>query len=104
MKCTVIGISSLNRGGYNDAVSMASFKESGSIEYSCDVLMGLQLKGITEKDFDVDKAKQKNPRELILKILKNRNGRTGHEVEFTYYPQYNYFDEWRDAKNTPFKK
>lgn len=104
MKCTVIGISSLNRGGYNDAVSMASFKESGSIEYSCDVLMGLQLKGITEKDFDVDKAKQKNPRDLILKILKNRNGRTGHEVEFTYYPQYNYFDEWKNAKNTPFKK
>jgi replicative DNA helicase len=107
MKCSIIGISSLNRGGYNEAVNMASFKESGSIEYSCDVLMGLQLKGIGDSDFNVDKAKQQNPRELILRILKNRNGKTGGEIEFTYYPQYNYFNnkqDWHKADNTPFKR
>ena len=107
MKCSIIGISSLNRAGYNEAVNMGSFKESGSIEYSCDVLMGLQLKGIGDSDFNVDKAKQKNPRELILKILKNRNGKTGGEIEFTYYPQYNYFEnkqDWHKANNTPFNK
>lgn len=105
-KMSIIGISSLNRNGYNTAVTMASFKESGSIEYSCDVLMGLQLKGVEQADFDADKEKQKNPRELTLKILKNRNGKTGGEIEFTYYPQYNYFEnnqDWQKANDTPFK-
>lgn len=39
---TVIVISSLNRAGYDKPVTMASFKESGSIEYSSDVLLGMQ--------------------------------------------------------------
>ena len=38
----VIGISSFNRDSYNVSVNLASFKESGAIEYSSDVLMGLQ--------------------------------------------------------------
>lgn len=103
-KCVVIGISAYNRNAYNLTSSMASFKESGAIEYSCDVLISLDLKGTGESNFDVDKEKRKNPREITLKILKNRNGKTGGNLDFVFYPQYNYFDEWRDAKNTPFKK
>ena len=41
-KLPLIGISSFNRDSYTEAVSMKSFKESGAIEYSSDVLMGLQ--------------------------------------------------------------
>ena len=37
----VIGISSFNRENYKTPVSMASFKESGAIEYSCDILIGM---------------------------------------------------------------
>lgn len=44
-KIPVIGISSFNRAGYKDAVTMEAFKESGAIEYSSDILIGLQLKG-----------------------------------------------------------
>ena len=105
MKIPIIGISSLNRNSYKEAVTMSAFKESGSIEYSSDVLMGLQFKGVGEKDFDVDKAKSEIPRELTLKILKNRNGRTGGEIEFSYYPQFNYFTsnlDWQKADNNPF--
>ena len=105
MKIPIIGISSLNRNSYKEAVTMSAFKESGSIEYSSDVLMGLQFKGVGEKDFDVDKAKSEIPRELVLKILKNRNGRTGGEIEFSYYPQFNYFTssfDWQKADNNPF--
>lgn len=97
-KLPIIAISSFNRENYKMPVSMASFKESGAIEYSSDVLIGLQLKGIEEmgkavKDFNVDEAKNKDPREVELKILKNRNGRTGDTICFDYYAKYNYFTE-----------
>ena len=39
----ILVISSFNRENYNSSVSMQSFKESGAIEYSADVLIGLQL-------------------------------------------------------------
>lgn len=89
----VIAISSLNRASYRDAISMESFKESGAIEYSSDVLIGLQLKGAGPKDFDADEAKAKDPREIELKILKNRNGRTGDMFSMEYRPKFNYFKE-----------
>ena len=98
-KIPIIAISSFNRDNYKAPVNMASFKESGAIEYSSDVLIGLQLKGIEDingkptKDFNVDEAKSKEPREIELKILKNRNGRTGGIMLFDYYQKYNYFLE-----------
>lgn len=92
-KTPVIGISSFNRDNYNNAVSMQAFKESGAIEYSSDILIGLQLKGAGTKDFDVTEAKSKNPREIELVILKNRNGKTGTKIPLEFYPLFNYFTE-----------
>lgn len=92
-KTPVIGISSFNRDNYNNAVSMQAFKESGAIEYSSDILIGLQLKGAGQKDFDATEAKSKSPREIELVILKNRNGKTGNKVPFEFYPMFNYFVE-----------
>lgn len=92
-KITVIGISSFNRDSYSNKVSMRSFKESGAIEYGSDVLIGLQLKGADDSKFDVDQAKQKNPREIELVILKNRNGATGKKLEYKYYPMFNFYEE-----------
>ncbi|MGU7916389.1 DnaB-like helicase C-terminal domain-containing protein, partial [Streptococcus suis] len=92
-KTPVIGISSFNRDNYNNAVSMQAFKESGAIEYSSDILIGLQLKGAGQKEFDATEAKSKSPREIELVILKNRNGKTGDKVPFEFYPMFNYFVE-----------
>jgi replicative DNA helicase len=92
-KTPVICISSFNRANYKEAVTMEAFKESGAIEYSSDVLIGLQLKGAGEKNFDANEAKRKDPREIELVILKNRNGRTGGKIIFNYYPLFNYFRE-----------
>ena len=92
-KTPVIGISSFNRANYSVAVTMEAFKESGAIEYSSDVLIGLQLKGAGTKDFDANEAKKKDPREIELVILKNRNGRTGDKLGFRFYPMFNYFAE-----------
>lgn len=96
-KLPILGISSFNRENYSNAVTMAAFKESGAIEYSSDVLIGLQLKGAGEKGFDATEAKKKNPREIELVILKNRNGRAGDTINFSYYPMFNYFKEEQGA-------
>ena len=104
-KIPVIAISSFNRASYKDKVTMEAFKESGAIEYSSDVLFGLQLKGVEAKDFDVDKAKRATPREIELVILKNRNGATGNKISFEYHTLFNYFKEtgtgnaWRQLKD-----
>lgn len=92
-KIPVIGISSFNRDNYNNEVAFNAFKESGAIEYGSDVLIGLQLKGAGSKDFNSTEAKKKNPREIELVVLKNRNGKTGNRIEYEYYPMFNYFKE-----------
>lgn len=92
-KMPVIGISSFNRANYKEAVTMEAFKESGAIEYSSDVLIGLQLHGAGAKDFDVNEAKSKTPREIELVVLKNRNGKTGSKVKYSFYAMFNYFKE-----------
>jgi len=71
---------------------MLAFKESGAIEYSSDILLGLQYEGSGEKSFSLKDARDKNPRNIELHILKNRNGRAGSVIPFKYYPYFNYFE------------
>ena len=92
-KTPVIAISSLNRAGYNAAVTMESFKESGAVEYSADVLIGLQLQGAGQEKFNVNAAKSADTRTVEAVILKNRNGKTGGTLQYSYYPKYNLFRE-----------
>lgn len=92
-KTPVLAVSSFNRENYEAKASMRAFKESGGIEYGCDVLLGMQAAGAGQKGFDIDVAKSKDPREVQLIVLKNRNGKTGGIIDFKYYPMYNYFEE-----------
>lgn len=92
-KLPVIAISSFNRMNYKEAVSMEAFKESGAVEYSSDVLIGLQLKGAGGKAFNPTEEKKKNPREVELVVLKNRDGAVGDKVCFDYYSMFNYFTD-----------
>lgn len=89
----IIAISSINRDNYKNEMQMSSFKESGGIEYGAGVLLGLQLKGAGASDFNVEDAKKQDPREIELKILKNRNGATGIKIEYLYFPKFNYMLE-----------
>ena len=93
LEIPIIAISSLNRANYNESINMSAFKESGAIEYSSDVLLGLQLAGAGDKDFDVDMAKSQEPRQIELKILKNRRGKTGGSIKFEYYASRQFFRE-----------
>lgn len=81
---TFIVISSFNRTNYAQSVSFESFKESGNIEYTADVVWALQLnvmneiKGgelVSETRRKIDEAKKQQPRQIHLKCLKNRQGR-----------------------------
>src|SRR5699024_5096809 len=91
----VIVISSFNRASYQNPVSMESYKESGEIEYYADTLLGLQYRAIHDNADNprehLKEAMQKNPRELELMILKNRNGRSNTNVNFEYVTEYNDF-------------
>ncbi len=89
----VIAISSFNREGYKEAVTFENLKESGAIEYSADIVIGLQLSGAGKKDFNPTEAKRKDPRKIEAVILKNREGRVGDKILFAYYPMFNYFHE-----------
>lgn len=113
----VIAISSFNRENYSNSVSMTSFKESGAIEYSSDILIGLQPYGWdspeggeTEKErairlskvnADVKRRKEEaEPVGVHLKVLKNRNGEW-FDAYFEYVHAYNSFREisLEDVKN-----
>ena len=100
MKTPVIVISSLNRNSYSEGVTMDSWKESGAIEYGCDVLIGLQPQGMREKlekvgeskarrtaDNELRRHKAGYERACELVILKNRNGRTPDDgIPLTFKP------------------
>ncbi|WP_321974221.1 DnaB-like helicase C-terminal domain-containing protein [Paratractidigestivibacter sp.] len=89
-------VSSINRNSYAGDMHMSALKESGGVEYSADVVLGLQVEGIKEKltyenkngevkhlqgEAKTEKAnaiyelvKKKPVRRLEIKVLKNRNG------------------------------
>lgn len=92
LQTPVFVISSLNRSSYSTGVTLDSFKESGSVEYGSDVLIGLQPEGMrehmeqtkdtrtkTEADKFLRESKAETVRACELVILKNRAGRTPYE-------------------------
>ncbi len=98
----VIVVSSLNRQNYLTPVDYESFKESGGIEYTADVIWGLQLQVINDDIFDkeaklkqkrekVKAAKRATPRDIEFVCLKNRYGESNYTCRFHYYAQYDYF-------------
>lgn len=89
----VVAVSSFNRDNYRTAVSMEAFKESGAVEYSADVLFGMQLAGAGESGFDVNAAKLREPRRVELVLLKNRNGVPYGKITFDYFAKFNLFRE-----------
>lgn len=86
----IIEISSLNRTNYSGSITMESFKESGSIEYTSDILMGLEYvnNGAIEREYEA----KRNPRKITLSVIKNRYGALG-KVNFDFYTTYHTFTE-----------
>ena len=112
---TFIVISSFNRANYTQGVSFESFKESGNIEYTADVVWALQLfvlnsinpNNIADSRKKIDEAKKKQPRQIQLKCLKNRQG-NNYDCFFNYFCAHDYFESCdkfkeneRSADNEP---
>lgn len=89
----VIAVMSLNRAAYNEDVNLASGKESGAIEYGCDVLLGMNQ----------EKENEDGTRSIYIDILKNRNSTKDRRVTFTYTPAYSSFKD-NAAMRIPKKK
>lgn len=102
MDITILAISSVNRMNYLIPFDFESLKESGGIEYTADVVWGLQLSCITHdevflKSGPKDKIAQKReivrmakaatPRKVELVCIKNRYGRSSYSCQFEYYPE-----------------
>ena len=87
---TIIAISSLNRANYGGNITMESFKESGSIEYTSDILMGLEYINTNATDRDVEA--KKCPRKVAISVIKNRYGSLG-KVNMDFYTKYNTYVE-----------
>ena len=113
---TVFVISSVNRANYLTPIDFESLKESGGIEYTADVIWGLQLQCLNDALFDAgakDKIKAKrerikaekkaSPRKIELVCLKNRYGISSYSDYFDYYPEYDLFREGTkaDAEGRP---
>lgn len=113
LKLSVILISSLSRASYKQKVQQDSFKETGGIEYSSDVLLGLSFcnapseKSDKNHKFDIDEEKAKVPRAVELSFLKQRYGVSGMDsvVKMNYYAKYDFFEEVSigDSKNNSSK-
>lgn len=92
---TLLVISSFNRENYYQKVSFSSFKESGAIEYSADVIWGLENYGVdAEGKLDKDeiiKISREKVRKIKFSCLKNRNG-GAYECFFRYHAAYDYFE------------
>lgn len=101
---TIILISSINRSNYLVPIDFESIKESGGIEYTADVVWGLQLQCLEEDIFSaqnkikekrerIKEAKAEMPRKIELVCLKNRYGISSYTCGFSYYPDRDLFTE-----------
>lgn len=103
---TVFVICSVNRSNYLTPIDFESLKESGGIEYTADVVWGLQFACLNEDLFSkpstnqikekrerINAARAENPRQIELVCLKNRYGVAHFSCEFEYYPDCDLFEE-----------
>lgn len=108
---TIFVISSVNRANYLNPIDFEALKESGGIEYTADVIWGLQLQVLNDPIFDnkekikqkrqkVKAAKAASPRKIELVCLKNRYGVSSYSAYFDYTPEFDLFTEGKNEYET----
>ena len=115
----ILMVSSINRGSYYKDITFDSFKETGSIEYTADVVWALQLSvfsnqrytnalkleekstGLSEKIKRqiLAEEKAKGIRKMTLKALKNRFGIAEYAIDFYYNCYYDTFTPKKQSSN-----
>lgn len=113
LNITIFVISSVNRANYLTPIDYESLKESGGIEYTADVIWGLQLQCLNESLFsETNKIKEKrarikaakaaSPRQIELVCLKNRYGIANYSTCFDYVPANDLYINTGAAANEDF--
>lgn len=101
----IVILSSLNRYNYMNSFGFESIKESGFIEYTADVILGMELYGIedldskksvNEKRLILEGLKNEEPRKIEIKCIKNRKGSSSFTTRYLYYTKFNFFEECND--------
>lgn len=88
----VIAISASNRASNKaGTIDMDSGRDSSGIEYTCDLLIGLEL--WSEGNEDKRDLMQENPRPMRLKVLKNRFGETGKTCRASFHTDSGTFED-----------
>lgn len=92
LNCTVVAIASQNRQSYQrgEQGAMASAKESGDIEYTCDVLIALN------EDKDKNRVAPLDQTPIKLYVDKNRQGQRGKTVDLNFWPDRQQFTQAED--------
>ena len=106
----IIVAASLNRSGYSEEVTFQALKESGALEYTGDIVIGLQFqatskiteksKNLAERTKKLTAERNKSIRKMEAVILKHRNGKIGGKTYFDYIPKYNIYKEGLPDKNS----
>ena len=93
LDCTVLAIASINRASYGQqGGTLASYKESGAVEYGADIA------AVMVEDKDKDKGEENylgvmRPwKKVLLDVIKNRNGEKAR-VELRFFPSVSRFQE-----------
>ena len=92
-------LSSISRSSYYVTVSTESLNDAGGIEYTADVVLGLQPVEYSTNDKIAGKrvmaeTMAKDVREMSLSCVKNRDGGLG-DVALRYHAAYNFFEEMK---------
>lgn len=87
-KIPILVISSFNRMSYDKDITLSAFKESGGIEYSSDIIIGLQQ--TSERPLARSELTE---RIIKLSVLKNRQGKKDESIILRYQPAFNYYIE-----------
>lgn len=115
LNLVLILISALSRQNYYSPISFDSYKESGGIEYTADVLWGLQFSSIHTDNYEKTKDNSQkrtllthymaeDPRKVELVCHKNRFGISSYRCSFDYHPQYDYFEPDMNGLNEETRK
>lgn len=108
LEIPIVVAASLNRSSYSEEVTFQALKESGALEYTGDIVIGLQFqatakisemsKNVAERSKKLAEERNKPIRKMEAVILKHRNGQIGSKTFFDYVPKYNIYKEGTPEK------
>ena len=108
LEIPIVVAASLNRTGYSEEITFQAMKESGALEYTGDVVIGLQFqamskiiaesKSVAERTKKLTEERNKGIRKMEAVVLKHRNGKIGGKTYFDYIAKYNIYEEEKREK------